>query len=118
MLPMNSPLVNAVATQIMARACAVQGIRIVSTVQVLRENVLWMAMNSPCAATQGSIWDGVTNKNLTMILTNLSDSDSEREFNHPLLLCVHAVRTNSSSFGPGSINSNIWPLLLSALPRG
>ena len=37
---------------------AVRGIRTVSTVQVLREAALWMEMSSPCAATQGSIWDG------------------------------------------------------------
>ena len=65
MLPMNTLLANAVATQIMARAHAVRGIRIVSTVQVPREAALWMEMNLPCVATQRNIWDGVTEINFS-----------------------------------------------------
>ena len=63
MLPMNTPLVNVIATPIMAGARAVQRIKTVSTVLVLRAAALWIQISSPYAATQRSIWDGVTEIN-------------------------------------------------------
>ena len=82
MLQMNTPLVDAIATEIMARACAVRGIKIVLIVQVLREAASWIQMNSPCAATQRSIWDGVTERNSHQIL----------DLNSPSFVCILIVQ--------------------------
>ena len=44
MFPINiaTPMVDKIATKIMARVCAVRGIRIMSTVWVLRAAALWI----------------------------------------------------------------------------